>query len=201
MSISSVSLVKSSLLSYLSSLVLAPIAWICYALFTSLSLSTLGKPFLQPNYVLTPDISIWSVDFVKWWALNKAQSLAAKMLAVHLKGTVFLNYWFKMQGARIGSHVVIDTVDITDPSLLAVADGAVIAEGVLIQSHEVRNEVLSFRHIKIGQKASIGPYAVIQKGTVVHGGAVVPPLQKTEQAKSAYPPSGASAYMKVARNI
>ncbi|CAD6263388.1 unnamed protein product [Miscanthus lutarioriparius] len=197
MSISSVSLVKSSsLLSYLSSLVLAPIAWICYALFTSLSLSTLGKPFLQPNYVLTPDISIWSVDFVKWWALNKAQSLAAKMLAVHLKGTVFLNYWFKMQGARIGSHVVIDTVDITDPSLLAVADGAVIAEGVLIQSHEVRNEVLSFRHIKIGQKASIGPYAVIQKGTVVHGGAVVPPLQKTEQAKSAYPPSGASAYMK-----
>lgn len=199
--ISSVSLVKSSLLSYLSSLVLAPIAWICYALFTSLSLATLGKPFLQPNYVLTPDISIWSVDFVKWWALNKAQSLASKMLAVHLKGTVFLNYWFKMQGARIGSHVVIDTVDITDPSLLAVADDAVIAEGVLIQSHEVRNEVLSFRHIKIGQKASIGPYAVIQKGTVVHGGVVVPPLQKTEQGKSAYPPSGASAYMKVARNI
>uniref|UniRef100_K3YMP9 4-coumarate--CoA ligase n=1 Tax=Setaria italica TaxID=4555 RepID=K3YMP9_SETIT len=194
--LSLVSMVKLSLLTYLSSLVLAPIAWICYALFTSLSLSILGKSFLQPNYVLTPGVSIWSVDFVKWWALNKAQSLAAKMLAVHLKGTIFLNYWFKMQGARIGSSVVIDTVDITDPSLLAVADGAVVAEGVLILGHEVRNEVLSFRHVKIGQNASIGPYAVLQKGTVVHNGAVVPPLHKTEQGKSAYLASKTSAYMK-----
>ncbi|WVZ86080.1 hypothetical protein U9M48_032921 [Paspalum notatum var. saurae] len=194
--LSSVSLVKSSLLSYVTSLVLAPIAWICYALFTSLSLSILGKTFLQPNYVLTPDISIWSVDFVKWWALNKAQSLAAKVLAVHLKGTIFLNYWLKMQGARIGSSVVIDTVDITDPSLLAIADGAVIAEGVLIQGHEVRNEVLSFRNIKIGQKASIGPYVMLQKGTIVRNGVVVPPLQKTEQGKSSYLASGTSAHMK-----
>ncbi|CAO2184500.1 unnamed protein product [Urochloa humidicola] len=194
--LSLVSMVKLSLLSYLSALVLAPIAWMCYALFTSLSLSILGKSFLQPNYVLTPDVSIWSVDFVKWWALNKAQSLAAKVLAVHLKGTIFLNYWFKMQGARIGSSVVIDTVDITDPSLLAVADGAVIAEGVLILGHEVRNEVLSLRHVKIGRKASIGPYAVLQKGTVVHNGVVVPPLHKTEQGKSAYLASKTSAYMK-----
>jgi len=137
---------------------------------------------------------------VKWWALNKAQSLAAKMLAVHLKGTIFLNYWLKMQGARIGSSVVIDTIDITDPSLLAVADGAVIAEGVLILGHEVRNEVLSFRHVKIGQKASISPYAVLQKGTIVPNGVVVPPLQKTEQGKSTCLASKASAYMKVTRN-
>ncbi|KAF8653877.1 hypothetical protein HU200_062011 [Digitaria exilis] len=199
--LSSVRLVKLSLLSYLSSLVLAPIAWIFYALFTSLSLSILGKSFLQPNYVLTPDVSIWSVDFVKWWALYKAQSLAAKMLAVHLKGTIFLNYWFKMQGARIGSSVVIDTVDITDPSLLAVADGAVIAEGVLILGHEVRNEVLSFRHVKIGQKASIGPYAVLQKGTIVHNGVVVPPLHNTEQGKSAYIANKTSTYMKEEERI
>ncbi|KAF0890511.1 hypothetical protein E2562_002868 [Oryza meyeriana var. granulata] len=181
---STVNLVKSPLLSYLSSLVMAPIAWIFYISLTSLSLSILGKSFLQPNYVLIPDVSIWSVDFVKWWALNKAQAIAAKMLAVHLKGTVFLNYWFKMQGARIGSSVVIDTVDITDPSLLTVADGAVLAEGVVVQAHEVCNEVLSFRHIRIGREALISPYAVLQKGTVVDDGAVVPPLQKTEAGKS-----------------
>ncbi|KAK3142310.1 hypothetical protein QOZ80_4BG0344910 [Eleusine coracana subsp. coracana] len=194
--LSSVSLVKSSLLSYISSLVMAPIAWMCYALFTSLSLSVLGKSFLQPNYVLTPDVSIWSVDFVKWWALNKAQALAAKILAVHLKGTIFLNYWLKMQGARIGSCVIIDTVDITDPSLLTVADGALIAEGVLIQGHEVRNEVLSFRHVKIGQNASVGPYAVLQKGTSVQNSVFVQPLHKTEQGKSLYQTNTTSAHMK-----
>ncbi|PNT61291.1 hypothetical protein BRADI_5g13250v3 [Brachypodium distachyon] len=192
----SVSLVKSSLMRYLTSLVMAPIAWIFYVILTSLSLSILGKSFLQPNYALTPNVSIWSVDFVKWWALNKAQGLAAKMLAVHLKGTVFLNYWFKMQGARIGSSVVIDTVDITDPSLLVVADGAVIAEGALIQGHEVRDGVLSFRRVRIGREASIGPYAVLQKGTTVDDGAVVPPLQKIEPGKLTYQTKRTSADMK-----
>jgi acyl carrier protein len=57
--LSSVSLVKSSPLSYLSSLVMAPIAWISYVLFTSLSLFVLGKSFLQPNYVLTPDVELY----------------------------------------------------------------------------------------------------------------------------------------------
>ncbi|XP_051217809.1 uncharacterized protein [Lolium perenne] len=191
-----VSLVESSLMNYLSSLVMAPVAWMCYVFLTSLSLSILGKSFLQPNYALTPDVSIWSADFVKWWALNKAQGLAAKMLAVHLKGTIFLNYWFKMQGARIGSSVVIDTVDITDPSLLVVADGTVIAEGVLIQGHEVCNEVLSFRRIRIGREASIGPYAVLQKGTIVDDGAVILPLQKTEPEKSTYQTKRTSGGMK-----
>ncbi|KAK1621123.1 hypothetical protein QYE76_026640 [Lolium multiflorum] len=191
-----VNLVESSAMKYLSSLVMAPIAWICYVLLTSLSLSILGKSFLQPNYALAPDVSIWSVDFVRWWALNKAQGLATKRLAVHLKGTIFLNYWFKMQGARIGSSVIIDTVDITDPSLLVVADGAVIAEGVLIQGHEVRNDVLSFRCIRIGREASIGPYAVLQKGTIVEDGAVVLPLQKTEPGKSTYQTKRASSDMK-----
>jgi hypothetical protein len=85
----------------------------------------------------------------------------------------------------------------TDPALLAVADGAVIAEGVLIQGHEVRNEVLSFRHVKIGQNASISPYAVLQKGTTVHNSTFVPPLQKTEQRKSLYQTNKTSARMKV----
>jgi acyl carrier protein len=194
-----VSLAESSLMNYLSSLVMAPVAWICYVLLTSLSLSILGKSFLQPNYALTPDVSIWSIDFVKWWTLNKAQGFATKMLAVHLKGTIFLNYWFRMQGARIGSSVVIDTVDITDPSLLVVADGAVIAEGVLIQGHEVCNDVLSFRRIRIGREASIGPYAVLQKGTIVDDGAVILPLQKTEPGKSTYQTKRTSAGMKVIR--
>ncbi|GJN27290.1 hypothetical protein PR202_gb15302 [Eleusine coracana subsp. coracana] len=142
------------------------------------------------------DISSDLIDFVKWWALNKAQALAAKILAVHLKGTIFLNYWLKMQGARIGSCVIIDTVDITDPSLLTVADGALIAEGVLIQGHEVRNEVLSFRHVKIGQNASVGPYAVLQKGTSVQNSVFVQPLHKTEQGKSLYQTNTTSAHMK-----
>ncbi|WOL12047.1 hypothetical protein Cni_G20811 [Canna indica] len=169
-------------ISSLISLVLAPLAWIFYIFLTCLFLSIFGNSFLQPNYSLTPEVSIWSIDFVKWWALSKAEEMASKFLGVYLRGTIFMNYWYKMQGARIGPSVLIDTVDITDPSLVSIGQGAVIAEGVLIQSHELRNGVLSFCSINIGRNSAIGPYAVIQKGSIVGEGAEIQPLQNVDAA-------------------
>ncbi|KAF4391721.1 hypothetical protein G4B88_005607 [Cannabis sativa] len=166
-------------LDYLIPLTLAPLSWIFCILSTCLCISLFGNSFLRPNYAMSPKLSIWSVDFVKWWALYKAQEVSSKILAEHLRGTVFLTYWFEMFGARIGSSVLLDTVDITDPSLVSIGDGAVIAEGALIQSHEVKNGTLSFQPIRIGRNSSIGPYAVIQKDSVVGDELDVLALQKT----------------------
>ena len=170
-------------LHYLASLTLAPLAWILCIFSTCICIALFGNSFLRPNYALTPKISIWSIDFVKWWALYKAQEVSSKVLAVHLRGTVFLKYWFEMLGARIGSSVLLDTIDITDPSLVSIGDRVVIAEGALVQSHEVKNGVLSFSTIRIGRDSSVGPYAVIQKGSVLGEEAEVPPLQKVEGGK------------------
>ncbi|KAM1756342.1 hypothetical protein ACFX11_005724 [Malus domestica] len=166
-------------LDYLILLTFAPLAWILCILSTCVSIAFLGNSFLKPNYALNPEVSIWSVDFVKWWALYKAHEVASKVLAEHLRGTMFLKYWFEMLGARIGSSVFLDTVDITDPSLVSIGDGAVIAEGALIQSHEVKNGVLSFLPIRIGQNSSVGPYAVVQKGTILGEDLEVMALQKS----------------------
>ncbi|KAL2328831.1 hypothetical protein Fmac_022258 [Flemingia macrophylla] len=84
-------------------------------------------------------------------------------------------------GCRIGSSVLLDTVDITDPSLVSIEDEAVIAEGVLIQSHEVKNGILSFHPISIGKCSSSRPYAVIQKGSVIGEGVEVQALQKNAE--------------------
>ncbi|KAF6158732.1 hypothetical protein GIB67_040246 [Kingdonia uniflora] len=174
---------KMPIFRYLTTLSLAPLAWVLSMILTSISISFFGNSFLKPNYALNPDISIWSVDFVRWWTLYKVQQVAGKVLAVHLRGTVFLNYWFEMFGARIGSSVLLDTVDITDPSLVSVGDGAVIAEGVLVQSHEVKNGILSFLPVRIGRNSSVGSYAVIQKGSVLGDEVEVLPLQKIEGGK------------------
>ncbi|MED6209626.1 hypothetical protein PIB30_056565 [Stylosanthes scabra] len=165
---------------YLVSLALAPIAWMLCIAATCICISLFGNSFLRPNYALASEISMYSMDFVKWWALYKVQETSSKVLAVHLRGTVFLKYWFEMLGARIGSSVLLDTVDITDPSLVLIGDEAVIAEGVLVQSHDVKSGILSLRAIKIGKSSSIGPYAVIQKGSVIGEGAEVQALQKVE---------------------
>ncbi|KAG4973941.1 hypothetical protein JHK87_030762 [Glycine soja] len=127
--------------------------------------------------------------FVKWLALYKAQGISSTVLAVHLRGTVFLNYWFEILGARIGSSVLLDTVDITDPSLVSIGDEVVIAEGVLVQIHEVKNGILSFHPIRIGKCSSIGPYVVIQKGSVIEEGAEVQALQKVGQDQHVFKPA------------
>ncbi|KAJ1399879.1 Trimeric LpxA-like superfamily [Sesbania bispinosa] len=165
-------------LNYLISLTFAPLAWILCIASTCICISIFGSAFLGLNYALTSEISIYSMDFIKWWALYKTREIASKVLAIHLRGTVFLNYWFEMLGARVGSSVLLDTVDITDPSLVSIGDEAIIAEGVLVQSHEVKNGILSFHPIRIGKYSSIGPYAVIQKGSVIGEGAEVQALQK-----------------------
>ncbi|KAL6966383.1 hypothetical protein U1Q18_032164 [Sarracenia purpurea var. burkii] len=162
---------------YLICLACAPLAWILCIFSTCICIALFGNSFLQPNYALNPQISIWSVDFVKWWALYKAHEVSSKVLAVHLRGTVFLKYWFEMFGAKIGSSVLLDTIDITDPYLVSIGDGAVIAEGALIQSHEVKNGILNFYPIRVGQKSSVGPYAVIQKLSTVGDGVEVSALQ------------------------
>ncbi|KAJ7980735.1 AMP-dependent synthetase/ligase [Quillaja saponaria] len=168
---------------YLISLTFAPLAWMLCIASTCIFISFFGNSFLRPNYALNPEVSIYSVDFVKWWTLYKAQEVSSKVLAVHLRGTVFLKYWFEMLGAKIGSSVLLDTVDITDPSLVSIGDEAVIAEGVLVQSHDVKNGFISFLPIRIGKNCSVGPYAVIQKGSVLGEGAEVPSLQKVEGSK------------------
>jgi UDP-3-O-[3-hydroxymyristoyl] glucosamine N-acyltransferase len=102
-----------------------------------------------------------------------------------------------MLGAKIGSSVLLDTVDITDPSLVSIGDGAVIAEGALLQSHEVKNGILSFQAIRIGRNSSVGPYAVIQKGSTLGEEADVQPLQKTEGGKAVLKSSKAHNVQKV----
>ncbi|EYU46303.1 hypothetical protein MIMGU_mgv1a021307mg [Erythranthe guttata] len=168
---------------YIISLAFTPLSWLFCMLSTCGCISLFGNSFLQPNYALVPDTSIWSLDYIKWWALYKAQEVSSKVLAVHLRGTVLLNYWFRMFGAKIGSSVLLDTIDITDPALVSIGDGSVLAEGALVQSHEVKNGILSFRPIRIGKNSSVGPYAVIQKGTVLRDGTDVPALQVTEEGK------------------
>ncbi|XP_076931501.1 uncharacterized protein LOC143596677 [Bidens hawaiensis] len=161
----------------LIAVVCAPLVWMFYMMSTCITVGIFGNSFLQPNYGLTPNISIWSIDFVKWWTLYKAHEVCSRVNVVHLKGTVFARLWFEMLGAKIGSSVGLDTVDITDPYLVMIGDGAVVAEGVLIQSHEVKNGVLSLQPIIIGDNSCVGPYAVLQKGSFVDDGAQIPALQ------------------------
>ena len=182
------SIAEAPWLNYIISLIFAPLAWILCIASTCICISLFGSSLVGLNFEQASDISIYSMDFVMWWALYKTREISSKVLATHLRGTVFLKYWFEMLGARIGSSVLLDTVDITDPALVSIGDEAVIAEGVLVQSHEVKNGILSLHPINIGKCSSIGPYAVVQKGSVIGKSVEVQALQKVAEGEHVLKP-------------
>ncbi|KAL4198207.1 hypothetical protein AMTRI_Chr03g44740 [Amborella trichopoda] len=171
---------SSSWVYYPVSAMASPLIWLLYMFLTCICISLFGNSFLRPNVALNQEISIWSKEFVGWWAMYKLQEMAGKIMATHLRGTIFLNYWFKVLGAIVGSEVVLDSVDITDPFMVSIGDGAVVAEGAMIQGHEVKGGMVRFGAVRIGQGATIGPYAMIRMGCNVNSGFDVPALQRAE---------------------
>lgn len=164
-------------------LLASPAAWIIYILMTAISLSIFGIQFLQVNYTLKPKVSVWSVDFVKWWTLYRAMDFASTMLAIHLRGIVFITWWYRLLGADIGKNVVLDSIDITDPCLVSIADESVVSEGVTLQGHQVKNGMLVLGSVRIGSHSSVGPFAFLQIGTVLASESVFPALHRTEMGQ------------------
>ncbi|KAH9298083.1 hypothetical protein KI387_029765 [Taxus chinensis] len=86
-------------------------------------------------------------------------------------------------GANIRKDVVLDNIDITDPSLVSIADEVVVSEGATLESHQVKNGMLVLGPVRIGSRASIGPFSFLQMGTILASEAIVPALHRTEIAQ------------------
>ncbi|KAH9303058.1 hypothetical protein KI387_014641, partial [Taxus chinensis] len=156
---------------YAAALLIVPAYVTC---LIPLRVSSAAAELLKVNYTKKPKVSVWSVDFVKWWTLYRARDFAITMLATHLRGTAFITWWYRLLGANIGKDVVLDSIDITDPSLVSIADEALVSEGATLESHQVKNGMLVLGPVRIGSRASIGPFAFLQMGTVLASEAVVP---------------------------
>ncbi|CAM6111386.1 unnamed protein product [Calypogeia fissa] len=165
----------------LLSTVLVPLAWILYIATIGPIIATFGAKLLLPlNRKSQPSvIPLWSLSYVRWWTLYRLQDFASNSLARYLRGTVFLSYWYRSLGAEIGENVLLDTVDITDPALLSVGSGAVIGEGATIHSHEVNSGLVIMQSIRIGKGCVVGPYAVVQRGSILDPGSKISALGKT----------------------
>ncbi|EFJ28539.1 hypothetical protein SELMODRAFT_410953 [Selaginella moellendorffii] len=152
----------------------APLCWLLYMAATALAAS-LGTSFLLPVLHLRTTVPLWSLNFVRWWTCYRLQDFAsARIVANQLRGTVFVNWWYRLLGAQIGSGVELETTDITDPWLVVLGDGAAIGEGATLQCHEVKAGAVQFKPIRIGRRCSIGPYSFIGLGASLRATSVSP---------------------------
>lgn len=159
-------------------LLLLPAARLAYLALLAL-LTALTAPLIRPNPALHRAVPLWTLDYARWWTCYRLADMATTHAAgPALRGTPFLGLWYRALGARVGAGAVLDSVDVADPAVVRVADGAVVAEGATVLGHEVRGGSVRVSVVKVGKGGVVGAYAMVQRGASVEAGARVPALAR-----------------------
>lgn len=119
--------------------------------------------------------SLWSFWVTRWefhyitWDLYVAGPLSA------LEGTLLLNWFLRLMGARIGRQVMLGSgfAFIIDHDMLEFQDGATVT--CMFQAHTFEDRVLKIDHVLIRKEASVGTGAVLLYGADIGERTIVSP--------------------------
>ncbi|MBK4738865.1 Pls/PosA family non-ribosomal peptide synthetase [Noviherbaspirillum pedocola] len=111
---------------------------------------------------------LWGMTYFRWWLADRMVDAAPTYL---LAGSSLYAWWLRALGAKIGRDVVIGSITVRAPDLLAIGDGASIGNAVNLENARVEHGELRLGGIAIGDNACIGSYAVLESGSSIgsHG--------------------------------
>jgi serine acetyltransferase len=113
----------------------------------------------------TPNLEMRIVD-MDWRLLAWARYMAAIHLVRVFAGTLFRGspiwtWYLKLNGARIGRGVYVNTTFISDHNVLEFGDDVVIGAEVHLSGHTVEAGVVKTAHVRLGRGVTIGLGSVI----------------------------------------
>ncbi len=117
------------------------------------------KPAEQPLW--SP--FVWRTELVTGFC----EHFANEFFTAHLRGTVFLPWYFRMLGMHIGRRACIMTMDFTEFDLVRLGDDVALNEDCTIQTHLFEDRVMKMSTVEIGSRVSIGSNTLILYGTVI----------------------------------
>lgn len=135
-------------------------------------------PFL--NFIFRTKLHEWrgpyySVETIKWYIHNGLTYLARYTFLEFVTPTPISIQFYQMMGMKIGRDVALNTIHISDPSLIEIGDKATLGGSVTLVAHYGQGGLLIIAPIKIGKGCTIGLKATIMGGSVIGDGAKVMP--------------------------
>ena len=146
----------------LTSALLAPL----YVLF-ALCLMPISAVVSRIVGARTPGPTALTIADMSWDLMTWAHYMTATHLVRLVAGTLFRGSpiwtsYLRMNGARIGHRVFINTLSIADHNLLEIGDDVVIGADVHISGHTVEDGVLKTAAVRLGSHVTIGLGSVIE---------------------------------------
>lgn len=111
----------------------------------------------------------WRIADLEWGLLNWSRYMISTHVVRVLVGTFFRSsplwtWYMKLNGARIGHGVYINSLSISDHNLLEMGDGVVIGEGVHLSGHTVEGGVVKTGLVRLGSGVTVGLGSMIGIG-------------------------------------
>ena len=98
------------------------------------------------------------------------ENVVVPMLLARLTGTPFFAPVLRLFGARIGRRCCIETTFVTEFDLVEVGDDCCISQACSLQTHLFEDRVMKMSRLRIGNRCSIGPRAVVLYDAVLEDG-------------------------------
>lgn len=118
-----------------------------------------------------------SLFYYKKWFFDQLMKLSIQVIGT-LYTTLYLQFWFKMLGVKMGKRVEISTVEFISPDLLVTGDECFLADSVSIGASHVRNGYIEIAKTYIGNRTFVGNSAVISPNTRLGSNVLVGVLSK-----------------------
>lgn len=122
----------------------------------------------------SPDRAAMRIVDLEWpllhWARYGVSTHVVRVLVgTMLRATPLWTWYHRMNGARFGRRVLVNSVLLADHNLLEFGDDVVIGAGVHVSGHTVEAGIVKTAAIRLGSNVTIGVGSVI--GIGVHIGA------------------------------
>ena len=120
-----------------------------------------------------------SLFYYKKWFFDQLMKLSLQVIGT-LYTTLYLQFWFRMLGVKMGKRVEISTVEFISPDLLVTGDECFLADSVSIGASHVRNGYITIAKTYIGNRTFVGNSAVVSPGTELGNNVLVGVLSKVK---------------------
>jgi acetyltransferase-like isoleucine patch superfamily enzyme len=109
----------------------------------------------------TGDTGGWRLSELEWGLLNWSRYMVSTHVVRVLVGTFFRSsalwtWYLRLNGARIGRGVYINSLSISDHNMLEFGDGVVIGESVHLSGHTVEGGIVKTGRVRLGNGVTVG---------------------------------------------
>ena len=122
---------------------------------------------------LTMRISDMGWPLMRWARFMVASHLVRVIAGGLFRGSPIWTAYLRLNGAKIGNRVYVNSLFVSDHNLLEFGDDVVIGGDVHLSGHTVESGVVKTARVRLGSDVTIGLGAVVDIGVTVGDGCLV----------------------------